>query len=81
MCGLKDKADVDTFPGIVREELLPVHEDDRKGVEVCVCVRARMCVQGWTSICLNLQGVAKNHLKREFLKGKEFRSPWLEMES
>lgn len=37
MCGLKDKADVDTFPGIVREELLPVHEDDRKGVEVCVC--------------------------------------------
>lgn len=46
MCGLKDKADVDTFPGIVREELLRVHEDDRKGVEVCVCARVHMCVQG-----------------------------------
>lgn len=51
MCGLKDKADVDTFPGIVREELLPVHEDDRKGVEVCVCMHARARACACTCAC------------------------------
>lgn len=54
------------FPGIVREELLPVHEDNRKGVEVCVCV---LCARAHAHARLNFRvsqplGCSKESFKK-----------------